>query len=105
MHKIAVVGEKDSVLGFKAVGFDVFPASDREEASVVLARLADEGYAVIYITEHTASKISDEIEKYRSSRFPAIILIPGTQGTLGIGINSVKKSVEKAVGADILFRE
>lgn len=105
MHNIAVMGEKDSVLGFKAVGFDVFPVSNREEASDVLTKLAGDGYAVIYMTEHTASKIGDNIEKYRFNRFPAIILIPGTQGPLGIGMSSVKKSVEKAVGADILFRD
>jgi len=105
MHKIAVMGEKDSVLGFKAVGFDVFPVSKREEAAEALIRLAGEGYSVIYVTESIASQIGGEIEKYRFSRFPVIILIPGIQGTLGIGMSSVKKSVEKAVGADILFRE
>ena len=33
---------------------------------------------------------------------PAIILIPGKSGSLGIGMANVKKSVERAVGADIL---
>jgi V/A-type H+-transporting ATPase subunit F len=105
MHKIAVIGDKDSILGFKAIGFDVYPVSDAEEASSALSELAGSEYAVIYVTEQTAVNISADIEKYRFSRFPAIILIPGTQGPLGIGMSSVKKSVEKAVGADILFRE
>lgn len=34
---------------------------------------------------------------------PAIILIPGVSGNTGKGIESVKKSVEQAVGSDILF--
>ncbi len=105
MHKIGVIGEKDSILGFKAVGFDVYPAETGEEASSILNRLAGDEYAVIYITEQTAVSISEDIERYRYSRFPAIILIPGSQGSLGIGMTSVKKSVEKAVGADILFNE
>jgi len=105
MHKIGVIGEKDSILGFKAVGFDVYPAETGEEASAILNRLVRDEYAVIYITEQTAVKISEDIERYRYSRFPAIILIPGGQGSLGIGMTSVKKSVEKAVGADILFNE
>ncbi|MCQ4771942.1 V-type ATP synthase subunit F, partial [Intestinimonas massiliensis] len=33
---------------------------------------------------------------------PAIILIPGKSGSLGIGMDNVKKSVERAVGADSL---
>ncbi len=30
-YKIAVLGDKDSVLGFKALGLDVFPAESAEE--------------------------------------------------------------------------
>lgn len=105
MHKVGVIGERDSVLGFKAVGFDVYPVISREEASERLRELAENGYAVIYITEQFAAMIPEDIERYRFSRFPAIIPIPGSQGSLGIGMSSVKKSVEKAVGADILFNE
>jgi V/A-type H+-transporting ATPase subunit F len=102
MHKIAVIGDKDSILGFKAIGFDIYPAENREEAVGLLTRLAEEGYALIYTTEDRASVMMDEIANYRNSYFPAIILIPGTKGSLGIGLRSVKESVEKAVGADIL---
>lgn len=103
MRKVGVMGERDSVLGFKAVGFDVYPVVSREEASERLTQLADDGYAVIYVTEQIASMIAEDIERYRFSRFPAIVPIPVSSGSLGIGMNSVKKSVEKAVGADILF--
>ena len=34
---------------------------------------------------------------------PAIIQIPGVKGNTGAGIISVRKSVEQAVGSDILF--
>ena len=30
-YKIAVLGDKDSVLGFKALGLDVYPAENVEE--------------------------------------------------------------------------
>ena len=32
-YKIAVLGDKDSVLGFKALGLDVFPAAKREKCA------------------------------------------------------------------------
>ena len=102
MHKIAVMGDKDSILGFKAIGFDIYPTESKDESASVLKKLADGGYALIYITEQAALDIADEIAGYRSKYFPAIILIPGSKGTLGIGMRSVKESVEKAVGADIL---
>ncbi len=105
MYKIGVIGEKDAILGFKALGFSVYPVESNEQATKTLNELAREQYAVIYITEQTAQGITEEIEKYRETRFPAIIPIPGIQGSLGIGMNGIKKCVEKAVGADILFRD
>ena len=89
--KIAVIGDPSSVLIFKAVGFDVF--------------LADEGYAVIYITETAAQKAQAVIAEYATATFPAIIPIPAGNRSLGLGMKRVRENVEKAVGADILFKE
>lgn len=67
------------------------------------ARLAEGNYAVIYITEALAAEIDEELDRYRSQRLPAIILIPGVSGNTGRGIAGVKRSVEQAVGSDIIF--
>ena len=99
MYKIGVIGERDSVLGFKAVGLDVHPCSQSDEAKKILHQLAKDEYAIIYIT---ADMVKD-IDKYKDSRLPAIIPIPGKEGASGTGMDSVRKSVERAVGADILF--
>ena len=104
MYKIAVVGDKDTVLAFKSLGVDIFPVLNDKQASFTITRLAKEKYAVIFITEQVAKEIPEKINQFRSQMLPAITLIPSNRGTLGIGINEVKKSVEKAIGADILFR-
>lgn len=101
-YKIAVLGDQDSVLGFKALGLDVFPAETVEEARQTLHRLARESYAIIYLTEQLAQSMATELAYYKDELTPAIILIPGKGGSLGIGMENVKKSVERAVGADIL---
>ncbi|HKM28257.1 MAG TPA: V-type ATP synthase subunit F [Anaerovoracaceae bacterium] len=103
MYKIGVIGDRESVLGFKAVGLDVFPCEESEVAGKTLRRIAKEDYAIVYITEQIYSEILEEVDKYNDSRLPAIIPIPGANGTLGIGMRNLKKSVERAVGADILF--
>ena len=103
MYKIGVIGDRESILGFKAVGLDVFPTDDPEEAKKTLKRIAKEDFAIIYITEQLYQFMMEEVDEYTDSRLPAIIPIPGKDGTLGIGMTSVKKSVERAVGADILF--
>ena len=103
MYKIAVIGDYDSIYGFAALGLDIFPVSGPEEAKSKFQQLAGGTYAVIYITEALAAQLEQEIEKYREEILPAIIQIPGVSGNTGAGILEVKKSVEKAVGSDILF--
>ena len=102
MYKIAVLGDKDSVLGFKALGLETFPAESVEEARHILHRLAKEDYAVVYLTEQLGVSMEADMARYKDQLTPAIILIPGKEGSLGIGMANVKDAVERAVGADIL---
>ncbi len=101
-YRIAVLGDKDSVLGFKALGLSTFPVESTDEARTILHRIAKEDYAVIYLTETLAVPLESDIARYKDELTPAIILIPGKEGSLGIGMNNIKKAVERAVGADIL---
>ena len=102
MYKIAVMGDVASVLGFKALGLDVYPVAGPEEGHETLHRLARENYAIIYMTEQLAAKLTTDIARYKDALTPAIILIPGKEGPLGIGTANIKTAVERAVGADIL---
>ena len=104
MYKIGVIGDRESILGFKAVGLTVFPTDDPEEAKKLMKKMAKEDFAIIYVTEQLYQYMLEEVDAYTDSRLPAVIPIPGKDGTLGIGMTSVKKSVERAVGAAILFR-
>ncbi len=101
MYKIAVLGDRDSVLGFKALGLDVFFSESTDEARQILHRLARENYAIIYITEQLSQELSADIAKYKAQVTPAVILIPGKSGSMGLGELALHSAVEKAVGADI----
>lgn len=101
MYKVAVLGDRDSVLGFKALGLEVFFTEKKEEAAEQVHALARRHYAIIYITETLAAEIPQDIAQYKDSPMPAIILIPGKKGSLGISMDSLQRSVERAVGVDI----
>jgi V/A-type H+-transporting ATPase subunit F len=103
MYKIAVLGDRDSIYGFAALGLDTYPVKDEQEAAKLLRGLAEGQYAVIYITEALQAKLEVEIDRYKTAKLPAIIPIPGVSGNTGRGMLSVKKSVEQAVGSDIIF--
>lgn len=103
-NRIAVIGDKDSVLAFKAVGCDVFPTTNYFDASETLKKLARE-YAIIFITEDIAKNISDIVDRYKTRPYPAVIPIPGPQGPTGYGMSNISKNVEKAIGTDILNKD
>ncbi|MGL4850840.1 MAG: V-type ATP synthase subunit F [Clostridium sp.] len=100
--KIGVVGDKDSVLAFKALGIDVFPVVEDDEARKTIDKLAMTDYAVIFVTEQVAQNIEETIERYNRATLPAVILIPSNQGSLNIGMQRISDNVEKAVGVNIL---
>lgn len=104
MLKIAVIGGRDTVMGFKALGLETFPASDSQGALKALRKLTKDtnDYAIIYIEETLAVNIQSEIDKFKDSPTPAIILIPGREGSIGIGQSALKAAVERAVGTNIL---
>jgi len=72
-----------------------------EEVEQVVSRLAREDYGVIFVEERQfvaqASLIDKLVQEYASS----IIPIPGIRGSIGVGLSSVRSSVERAVGMDI----
>ena len=101
-YKIAVVGDWESVMGFRALGLETCPASTPENAREEIRRLVREDCAVIYLTETLAKAMPDVLNRYKDELRPAIILIPGREGSLGIGKESIQRAIERAVGADIL---
>ena len=77
MLKIAVIGRRDTVMGFTALGLEAYPVADGAEAKAILRTLTHD-------------------------RKPAIILIPGREGSLGMGLSALNAAVERAIGTNIL---
>lgn len=106
MHKIGIIGDRDSVLGFMALGFAVHEVQGGEAAAEKISELVKSGeYAVIFITEDLAVQTEEERAKYKDIPLPAITVIPSSKGSSGYGMANIKNAVERAVGADILFKD
>lgn len=103
--KIAVVGDRDSVMLWGALGVQTVFADEPREIERAVHKLAREGAAIIYITEQAMVKIPEAVEKYKTVPFPAIIPIPNAEGSLGLGMKSIRDNIEKAIGADLLFEQ
>ena len=103
--KIAVIGDKDSVLAFKAVGVEVFDATTAEQAQGLIKKLSQGQYAVLLIAEGLAEQIPETLAKAKLQTYPAVVPIPTTATPSGFGLLGIKSDVEKAIGVDIIFNK
>ena len=53
-------------------------------------------------TPHAVEDPQAEIDRFKDSPSPAIIVIPGREGSSGLGLQALKAAVERAVGTNIL---
>jgi V/A-type H+/Na+-transporting ATPase subunit F len=102
MYKIAVIGDMDSIAGFRALGLTVLEAATPEAAGEHLRRAVAESFAIVFITEPCFARHRDYIRTLRSRKLPAVIPIPPITGGSGLGMSQVRDAVRKAVGMDIL---
>ena len=105
MYKIGVIGDRDSIIGFRALSMTVLEAIDAADALRHLKNLVQENFAVIFITEALAEGNQEYLKSLRSLRLPAIIPIPSLLGTTGLGMRQVHESVRRAVGINLLSQE
>ncbi len=98
---IAVLGDKESILCFRAIGVSTYPVVNPEDAKPILERLCRENYAVIFVTEPIAREILPLIDDLTKGPLPSIVLIPNNQGSLGLGMERIRSTVVRAIGAGI----
>jgi V/A-type H+-transporting ATPase subunit F len=110
-NKIAIIGPADIVSGFKALGVESFEAHTPDEAMSQLRKLKqialDEQsttvYAVVCIIEDLMVGIDEkEYSRVVEGPLPAVVILPGPQGSQGFAEARLRKLSEKAIGAAII---
>ena len=100
---LAILGEKESILCFKAAGVDTFGATNDDVASIL--RRLDKQYKVIFVTDNFAEQTAETIKKFDDQTYPIVITLPSKAGSNGSGLALLKSLSEKALGVDILNKE
>ncbi|PIR97275.1 MAG: V-type ATP synthase subunit F [Candidatus Doudnabacteria bacterium CG10_big_fil_rev_8_21_14_0_10_41_10] len=102
-YKIAIIGSRDAIFGFKTLGIDAIDVDSEEKAKEEVKRIYDSGsYASIFITENWVDKIKTFLDELPPRALPAIVAVPSQHGSTGAGLRGIRKIVEQAVGSDIL---
>jgi len=104
MPKVAVLGQRDAVLGFKASGAVAFLADSPEEAKKHLGKILEDDYAILLVTEEVAQVLEKELSPLYERPKPVVTILPDARRPKGMAKELLRKRVERAVGANILFK-
>ena len=100
---MAAVGSYESILPFKAIGMDVvvFSGESEEELGQALNKFARSGCAVLFLEEELFVKYRSVVDEVNEHNDISVIPVPSQKGSMGAGLDAVRRNVERAVGMDI----
>lgn len=110
-YHIAIIGPKEMVSGFSALGVDVLEATSSEETlsqlRLIKTQMSEEGvekkYAVVCVIESLLIGVDmAEYNKIISGPLPAVVLLPGPEGSSGLALARLRRLAERAVGSSII---
>ncbi len=100
--KIAIIGNSETIKGFKSLGIDVLGVRSKEEAEkAFLSVYSSNDYALLILTEDWLEELRDQIKEFEEKPLPALIVIPGIGSKESIAERELRQMIEKAVGSDI----
>ncbi|MFW9794352.1 MAG: V-type ATP synthase subunit F [Candidatus Thorarchaeota archaeon] len=101
--KIAVIGDRDTVTGFRLVGVSEcsVPSSPEETRESLYRFYRDPTMGLVMITEPLAAEVEDTIVELSQSPVPVILLIPDRNGTTGAYETVLRELIRRAVGIEI----
>ena len=99
---IFVIGDRDTVLGFRLAGVRGGVVSEREDAGTVLDdALRDTSNGLVLVTESVADMIRERVDAHRfGAAMPLVLEIPGASGPSPNRI-PIGDLVRKAVGVGV----
>jgi vacuolar-type H+-ATPase subunit F/Vma7 len=101
-NTIAVVGYREAVIPFLAIGADVFITESIEEARTAIDNYAKEGCPVIFVPDDLLKEMPDIYERYSTLAKPSITSIPGKDGTITFTQDKINLLIKKAIGIDLV---
>jgi V/A-type H+-transporting ATPase subunit F len=103
LGQMAALGSYDLVMPFQAAGMEtvVVDNDNRDSAPRVVERYARDGYAILFVEESLYAEFKNDMEAVNENESLCVIPIPGQSGSLGVGLDAIRASAERAVGMDI----
>jgi len=101
MSNVICIGNKNVVMPYSAVGFDIKVVNNKDEAVRAVTEAMENDYSLIFVQEDYYEHMADLIEKTMEKAVPVISAIPGPLGSSGKAFENLREIIKRAIGADI----
>jgi V/A-type H+/Na+-transporting ATPase subunit F len=107
-YHIAIIGPTEIVSGFNALGIDTYNADSSDTLLITLRHIKSERsdkkeYAVVCVIESLLRDVDmNEYNKIVNGPLPAVVSLPGPDGSTGFALDRLRSLAERAVGSSII---
>lgn len=102
MLRIVIIGSREDILPFKAVGAELFEADSSDSAGIILNDLGrSENSHLVVLPEEYTYACKNEIAVLRKGGKNVIVPLP-LRKTTGIRLEELRKLVSRSLGVDLL---
>jgi len=102
--RVAIIGEKDLVFAFRALGVKVFSPKTVEEAKAILRGLDEERIALCFIHESLMEPLREEREEIVKKLYPVVVGYSDYRRITDYLGQMMREMALKATGSDSLVR-
>ncbi|MFH0835193.1 MAG: V-type ATP synthase subunit F [Candidatus Micrarchaeota archaeon] len=103
MDKIAVVGEREVLLGFKLAGVsETFECTAEDADEKMNEALSKEGVGILIASQDLYKSFTPKtLKRIEASTKPVVVSIPGKTGATAQGEQSIAMMVKRAIGIEL----
>lgn len=95
---IAILGSKDAILPFQALGFKIYPCNLQSARNTAEKALTEN--KVIFFTPELFPALKDLINQFSKSPLPCFVSLPSLEEK--VSEERIREIVKKATGTDLL---
>jgi vacuolar-type H+-ATPase subunit F/Vma7 len=102
--KVAVIGEKDMVFAFRALGFKTYSPRNLDEAREILNSLGKDNVALCFLHQSYFETLQEEREALGKKFVPVVVGFSDYRKIADHLENMMKEMAVKATGSDALVK-
>lgn len=100
---IAVVGDSETILGFRLAGIQKTFESNSDADAVLQQALIGQGVGILVVSQDVMEQASAKMRKAaEDSTKPVVVVIPGKKTQVAQGSANLAQLVKRAIGVDIM---